>query len=208
MLIDRSDNAINLCEMKFYASELYFTKTILPMRQVIVYIACSLDGYIAKPDGDINWLSMVEAPPEDYGYAAFIQTVDTIVMGRKTYEKVLSFGIPWPHVGRKCYVLSKTRTGSDENVEFYGGDLGDLVAALRQQEGGHIYCDGGGEVVHSLLQHGLADRYIVSIIPILLGDGIRLFKPGFPEQPLHLISSRAYASGLVQLCYAPYHVYN
>lgn len=173
------------------------------MRQVILYIACSLDGYIAKPDGDLGWLSMVEAPPEDYGYAAFTQTIDTVIMGRKTYEKVLSFGIPWPHSGRTCYVLSKTKTGSDENVAFYGGDLGQLITSLRQQEGGHIYCDGGGEVVWSLLQGGLADRYIVSIIPVLLGDGIRLFKPGFPQQALRLTSSQAYPSGLVQLSYEP-----
>ena len=172
------------------------------MRELILYIAASLDGYIARPDGDISWLSMVEAPPEDYGYAAFNETVDTIIMGRNTYEKVLGFGIPWPHAGKQCYVLSKSRSGKDDNVTFYGGKLTDLLADIRSRPGKHIYCDGGGEAVAALLQARLIDRLVVSIIPVLLGDGIRLFRPGFPEQGLQLASSKAFASGLVQLEYS------
>jgi dihydrofolate reductase len=170
-------------------------------RKLILYIAASLDGYIARPDGDIGWLSSVEAPPEDYGYADFVKTVDTIIMGRKTYEKVLSFGIPWPHAGKKCYVVSATRTGSDENVEFFNGDIGDLISRLRDAPGANIYCDGGAELVHALMRRDLIDRYVVSIIPVLLGDGIALFKPGRPEHSLALLHSRAYATGLVQLQY-------
>ena len=170
-------------------------------RPLTLYIAASLDGYIARPDGDISWLSSVEAPPEDYGYAEFIRTVDTIVIGRKTYDKVLSFGIPWPHAGRKCYVLSQTRSGSDENVEFFRGDIGELVARIRREPGLGIYCDGGGEVVYELARRDLIARYVVSIIPVLLGDGIPLFKPGRPEQPLRLLRSQAYPSGLVQVEY-------
>jgi len=174
--------------------------TNMQRRELILYIAASLDGYIAKPDGDIGWLSMVEAPPEDYGYAEFVETVDTIIMGRKTYEKVLSFGIPWPHKGRKCYVLSKTQTGSDENVEFFNGDATELIASIRQNPGLNIYCDGGAEVVHTLMQRDLIDRYVISIIPVLLGDGIALFKPG-RSHDLTLLKSEAYPSGLVQLHY-------
>lgn len=170
-------------------------------RPLILYIAASLDGYIAKPDGDIGWLSAVEAPPEDYGYAEFVKTVDTIVIGRKTYDKVLSFGIPWPHKGRKCYVLSGTKSGSDENVEFFNGDIGDLIAQIRQSPGLSIYCDGGGEIVHELIQRDLIDRYVISVIPVLLGDGIALFKPGRPQHDLALLQSTAYPSGLVQLQY-------
>jgi dihydrofolate reductase len=170
-------------------------------RPLTLYIAASLDGYIARPDGDISWLSMVEAPPEDYGYADFIQTVDTIVLGRKTYDKVLSFGIPWPHHGRKCYVLSKTRTGSDENVTFFGGDIGDLIAQIRRSPGLGIYCDGGADVVHALIRQNLIDRYVISIIPVLLGDGIALFKPGRPLHQLRLVRTTAFPSGLVQVEY-------
>jgi dihydrofolate reductase len=170
-------------------------------RQLILYIAASLDGFIARPDGDIGWLSSVEAPPEDYGYAEFVKTVDTIIVGRKTYDKVLSFGIPWPHAGRKCYVLSKTKTGSDENVEFFNGDVGELIAQIRQTSGRHIYCDGGAELVHELIQRDLIDRYVISIIPVLLGDGIALFKPGRPQHDLVLLKSTAFPSGLVQVQY-------
>ena len=170
-------------------------------RELILYIAASLDGYIARPDGDIGWLSSVEAPGEDYGYADFVKTVDTVIMGRKTYEKVLEFGIPWPHAGRKCYVLSKTRTGNDENVEFFNGDIGDLVAQIRRALGMNIYCDGGADVVHALMRSDLIDRYVISIIPVLLGDGIPLFKPGRPEQALTLVHSVAFPTGLVQLHY-------
>lgn len=170
-------------------------------RPLTLYIAASLDGYIARPDGDIGWLSMMEAPPEDYGYHAFVQTIDTIIVGRKTYDKVLSFGIPWPHTGRTCYVLSKSRTGSDENVTFFGGDIGDLVAQIRQQPGLGIYCDGGAEVVHELARRDLIDRYVISIIPVLLGAGIPLFKPGRPQHHLRLVRSTAFPSGLVQVEY-------
>lgn len=170
-------------------------------RKLILYIAASLDGYIAKTDGDIGWLSSVEAPPEDYGYADFIKTVDTIIMGRKTYEKVLSFGIPWPHKGRKCYVLSKTKTGADDNVEFFNGDAAALMTQIRQMPGLNIYCDGGADVVNELAHQDLIDHYIISIIPVLLGDGIALFKPGRPQHELTLLRSEAYPSGLVQLHY-------
>lgn len=170
-------------------------------RKLILYIAASLDGYIAKPDGDIGWLSSVEAPPEDYGYADFIKTVDTIIMGRKTYEKVLNFGIPWPHKGHKCYVLSKTKTGADENVEFFNGDAAALIAQIRQTPGLNIYCDGGADVVNELVHQDLIDHYIISIIPVLLGDGIALFKTGRPQHDLMLLKSEAYPSGLVQLHY-------
>jgi len=173
----------------------------MPHRPLTLYIAASLDGYIARPDGDISWLSIVEAPPEDYGYADFIHTVDTIVIGRKTYDKVLSFGIPWPHAGRKCYVLSRTRSGSDENVEFFGGDIGELIARIRREPGLGIYCDGGADLVHELARRDLIDRYVISFIPVLLGEGIALFKSGRPGQALRQIRSQAYPSGLVQVAY-------
>ncbi len=170
-------------------------------RKVILYIAMSLDGYIARENDDIDWLSMVENPPEDYGYAAFVQNVDTVIMGRKTYDKVCSFGIEFPHKGRKCYVLSRTKTGADENVEYYSGNLESLILDLKNTEGGNIFVDGGAETVNELLKLGMIDEFIVSIIPIFLGSGIRLFKDGRPEQKLKLRGSTEYAAGLVKLWY-------
>lgn len=171
------------------------------VRRVILYIAASLDGYIAEPDGGVGWLSQVEAPPEDYGYAEFVKTVDAVVMGRKTYDRVLTFGPEFPHKGRKTYVLSRTKKGSDANAEFFSGDPAKLIARLRRQEGKDIFCDGGAQVVHALLKNDLIDVLVASLIPVLLGDGIPLFKRGRPERRLKLIESRAFPTGLVQLRY-------
>lgn len=170
-------------------------------RKVMLYIAMSVDGYIAKDDDNIDFLSLVEWPGEDYGYAAFQQEVDTLIWGRKTYDKVMSFGIEFPHKNKRCIVLSRTKTGRDENVEFYGGSVKDLITELRQQDGKHIYCDGGGEVIFQLLQERLIDKMIISIIPHLVGTGVRLFTDGAPEQYLKLTRSCAFPSGLVQLWY-------
>jgi dihydrofolate reductase len=174
-------------------------------RPLILYIAMSLDGYIATPEGDISFLSMVESPPEDYGYMNFIAGVDTIILGRKTYEKVaVEMGLDWAsiHPDKKTYVLTRTSKISDNpNLIFYTGDLTDLVQKIKSETGKNIYCDGGGETVRRLLSEKLIDECIISIIPVLLGDGIRLFTPPYPRQALELLQSTAYPSGLLQTHY-------
>lgn len=173
------------------------------MRKVIVYIAVSLDGYIAQEDGNIDWLSMVEVPGEDYGYATFYETIDTVVMGRKTYEKVLSFGIPYPHSQKQNYIISKTLCGStNQSIVFFNGDVKTLVTDLKQQDGKNIFIDGGAQLVQSLLKEKLIDNIIISTIPILLGCGIRLFNGELPFQNLQLLSTKTFDSGLVQVHYA------
>lgn len=166
----------------------------------MLYIAMSIDGYIAKEDGDIGWLSIVDSPPEDYGYEDFVKNIDTVIMGRKTYEKVLSFGIEFPHKGRKCYVLSRTKTGSDKNVEYFSNIEG-LISDLRSRSGKDIFIDGGAEIVNELLRFEIIDEMIISVIPILLGNGIRLFKDNRPESILKLKSVTEYKTGLVKLWY-------
>ncbi|GAB6109107.1 dihydrofolate reductase family protein [Fusibacter bizertensis] len=172
-------------------------------KKVILYIAMSLDGYIAKPDNDISWLSIVEQPNEDYGYQSFVDSVDMVLMGRKTYEKVLTFGVEFPHKDRKCYIISKSRQGEDGNVEFYGGELSDLITSIKEHGDStkNIFVDGGATLANSLIKQNLIDEFIISIIPILLGDGIKLFQNTLNEQPLKLIKSESFASGLVQLTY-------
>lgn len=170
-------------------------------RRVILYIAMSLDGYIATDEDSLDWLSLVEMPGQDYGYEAFVRQVDTVIMGRKTYEKVLSFGIEFPHKNRLCYVVSGKQTGSDENVTYFGGDLSELIAELKLKPGKNIFIDGGAEVVNSLMRADLIDEYILSVIPIFLGGGKRLFKDGRPEMSLSLLNVTNYESGLVQISY-------
>ncbi|NJM93994.1 MAG: dihydrofolate reductase [Cytophagales bacterium] len=169
-------------------------------RPLTLYIAMSLDGYIAGPEESLDFLSKVEVPGEDYGYADFGRTVDTVIWGRRTFDKVLSFGIGLPHTDKKVYVISRSRSGQDGHATYHP-DVVQLVQQLKSQQGSGIYCDGGAEVVFELLKHRLIDRLIISIIPHLLGGGTRLFKPELPDQDLALQRSVTYPSGLVQLCY-------
>lgn len=170
-------------------------------RKVILYIAQSLDGFIARADDDISWLSVVERENEDYGYEAFIETADTVFMGRRTYEKVLSFDMDFHHKDRKCYVLSRSKSGQDANVTFYSGELSALISRLKAEPGKHIFVDGGAEVVKAFREEGLIDEYVISIIPIMLGGGIRLYKDIAVENKVELVSHKVFASGLVQLRY-------
>jgi dihydrofolate reductase len=170
-------------------------------RKVVLYIAMSADGYIAKHDGNIDWLSVVDKPGEDYGYNDFVSTVDTVIMGRKTYDKVLSFGVDFPHKGRKCYVWSHSKTGGDENVTYYNGSLTDLIAKLKDEPGKNIFIDGGAETVAALMKEDLIDNYIISIIPWFTGSGIRLFSSDMSEGRISLTRSLTFPTGLVQLWY-------
>lgn len=176
-------------------------RTMSNKRKLFLYIAMSLDGFIAKPDGDISFLSQVEKQGEDYGYAPFIESVDTIIVGRKTYDKILSMDIEWPYGLREVYVLTRSPKTSSGALHFYSGDLGDLISKLNSQEGKHIYCDGGAETIHQLLLDDLIDEMIISIIPVLLGNGISLFKGSLQEKKLQLISAKSFEKGLVQLHY-------
>ncbi|WP_107995619.1 dihydrofolate reductase family protein [Trichococcus paludicola] len=172
-------------------------------RKVRVYIAASLDGYIAHSDGNIDWLDSVARDDEDYGYAAFIETIDTVIMGRKTYEKVLSFGGEFPHAGRDCYVLSRTERIADGQVHFYSGSPEKLLDQIRRKPGKDIFIDGGSEAIDLFRKKGMIDSYTVSIIPILLGEGIPLFKENEKELSLKLVEATTFDSGLVQLTYEP-----
>jgi len=170
-------------------------------RKVILYIAMSLDGYIASVDGDFSFLSVVDQEGEDYGYSEFHETVDTIILGRKTYDQVLSMGYELPYPDKDVFVLTQLSRQDFGKVKFYSGSISDLIAGLRNKEGKHIYCDGGAETVHRLLQEDLIDELIISVIPVLLGDGIPLFKKGFPEKRLKLIKATSYEKGLVRMHY-------
>ncbi len=171
------------------------------MREIILYIAASVDGYIAPPDEDLSFLHSVAQEGEDYGYADFTATVDTVVMGRRTYDKVAAMGVPDPHPGRTLYVITRTPRPSQGDVHFHNGDPVELLRTLKAQPGRNIYCDGGAELVHLLVSHDLIDRYCISTIPVLLGGGVRLFKDGRRPCSLVLEKSHAFPSGLVQNWY-------
>lgn len=161
----------------------------------------SLDGYIATKDNDLGFLSIIEKEGEDYGYNDFVKSVDAIIIGRKTYEKVISMGFDYPHINKDVYIITRNEKPQIGSFKFYSGDLKQLVSSLKSNPGKNIYCDGGSEIANELIKSNLIDEYIISIIPILLGDGIKLFKDGRPEQLLKLVSTKQFEKGLTQLHY-------
>jgi len=170
-------------------------------RKVILYIATSLDGYIAKPNDDLSFLSIVHQEGEDYGYSDFVKSVDTVILGRKTYDWVMKQVPKFPRADKNAYIITRTVRPTIGKTVFYTGDLTNLVRKLKSENGKNIFCDGGAEVVNELLKNDLLDELLISIIPILVGNGTRLFKDGRPELKLELISTRQFDKGLTQLHY-------
>lgn len=177
------------------------------MPEVILYVAASLDGYIARPDGAVDWLDDLPAPAdgpaEDYGYHDFFAGVGSVLMGRVTYEQIRSFGVDYPYPGTEGYVFSRTRAGErDENVQFVDvSDIFGLVAQLKATRDKTIWLVGGGQLVQEFLRLDLIDRIELFILPVILGEGIPLFPPPTPQLKLALAGSRSYDMGMVQLSY-------
>ena len=167
--------------------------------QCSVYIAASLDGFIARPDGGIDWLSIVERAGEDYGYRAFHESVDTVVVGRSTYNLALGFE-PWPYAGKRCVVLTHEPPAPRHGEEFYSGAPRELCARLSEQGVRRAYVDGGA-VIQQFLSAGLVTDLTVSFVPVLLGDGVRLFGITGGDILLELERSQSFPSGLVQVEY-------
>lgn len=162
-----------------------------------VYIATSVDGFIARPDDTLDWLDRVQVPGEDYGYQDFISTVDVLIMGRRTYEVALGFP-EWPHAGRRVVVVSRTPCPAKHGVEV----TAEAPAALVERLAGcaRAYID-GGTLIRAFLRAGLIDDLTLSVVPIVLGAGVRLFGDDLPTIPLAFEAHRAFPSGLVQTRY-------
>jgi dihydrofolate reductase len=157
-------------------------------KKIILYIAMSLDGYIADESGGVDWLEEY-ANIEDTDYEEFYKTIDTVIMGRKTYDQVLGFG-EYPYLNVKSYVYSKTRSGTDENVGFIQIPPVDLVKSLKQQSGKHVWLIGGADLIHDFIEDNLIDEYQITILPVILGNGIPLFKSGDHRVGLELRSKK------------------
>lgn len=173
------------------------------MRKLCIYIATSVDGYIAKPNDDLGFLKLVEKEGEDYGYAAFNAGVDTIIIGRKTYSRVeKEIGTShYDNGDRDVYVITRTGRPANGRTRFYTGSIPELIETLKAEKGKNIYCDGGAEIINELLKYDLVDEMIISIIPVLVGNGTKLFNDGRPEQLLELVNAKSFDTGLTQLHY-------
>jgi len=173
--------------------------------KVSVFIATSLDGYIARPDGDVSWLDDVEPVTEgdDMGYGALFNSVDALVMGRGSFEKVLEFD-PWPYGNKPVIVLSKSLTDVSEalrnTVRIDRSEPQALVDKLSRKGYQRIYLD-GGKVIQSYLREGLVDDMCITIIPVLLGAGIPLFSSLEKDIKLRLVDCQSWPNGMVQSTY-------
>lgn len=172
------------------------------MRKVKLYIATSVDGYIARENGDVSWLDEFEViENEDFEYQALYDSIDTTLMGNNTYKEVIGFGIPFPYPDKQNFVFSRSKSGKDENVTFINDDIASFTKELKQQPGKDIWLIGGGEVNTIMMNNNLVDEIIITITPIVLGKGIPLFAKGQNQNKLKLIKSRSYPNGFIQLNY-------
>ncbi len=164
----------------------------------------SLDGFIATPDHGLEWLDIVKPPegsPQDYGYAEFMRGIDTVIIGRNTYEKVSGFP-EWPYTGKTTRVLSNRPIQPQHGEKRFQGSLGDLLDELENSGSHSIYLE-GGQVVQQALACDAVTRMTVSVIPVLLGSGIPLFGNLNRPLPFRLEEVRKFGTGLVQLIYRP-----
>lgn len=172
-------------------------------RKVIVHIATSADGYIARPDGDLEWLTSRPAPKGFYGMVDFVKTIDTKLIGRRTYEASLSLGAKFDSKDRYI-VFSRHAPPGDApaGVEFVNDQIGPFINVLREQPGKDIWLMGGGDLIASFLDEHAIDEFVVSVAPVFIGDGIPLIARRHRDVPLELQSVERFDDGLVQLHYS------
>lgn len=169
-----------------------------PERKVIGGLGISLDGYIARLDGSVDFLFM----PKDYSMGPFLKTVDTLVLGRKTYDDALKMGGSF-NSATKNYVFSKSQPpGERNNLIFTSDSPGAVIAEIRRKPGKNIWLMGGGVLIRDFLKEDLVDELYLGVVPTLIGEGIPLFPRGFPQREFDLIESKSYSQGLISLLYA------
>lgn len=172
------------------------------MREISLFIAMSLDGYIADDEGGVGWLGGQGDDNCDFdAYSLFIKDIDTIIMGWNTYRQVTEELAPgaWPYDAQTTYVITHRDMPSSDKMRFVNMHPAQLAAKLRAQSGGGIWVCGGANVCRQLIDADMIDRYYITVIPTLLGSGIRLFEGG-QERKLRLIETRAY-DGMVDIVY-------
>ena len=166
--------------------------------QISIYIATSIDGYIARKDGNLDWLDRVGGFDEDYGFQKLLDSIDALIIGRKTYE--IATTVPDPYPGKRVVVLSNSLHSVREGMELFRGDLTQLASQLHSDGVKHVWID-GGVTISQFLDLQMVDSMTLSVIPVILGSGMPLFSAIGTELPCRLISSQSYPSGLVQLNY-------
>ena len=164
------------------------------MKKIILYVATSVDGFIARKNGSVDWLTQYNNSGEDFGYKEFLDSVETVILGNTTYREFKA-----PYENKKCYVFSRKNTGKENNITYVNTDVKEFTDALSENE--NIWLVGGADIAKEFLKNNLIDEFIITIIPIVLGKGIPLFAKGCGEHKLKLLNTKSYDSGVVQLHY-------
>lgn len=161
-------------------------------RNLVLFIASSLDGYIATKDDSLEWLFNVEGEG-DNGYSEFYETVDTILLGKRTYDWIMEQDSEeFPYKNKQCYVFTRSSIEDTEDVKFINEDVTKFVNKLKSEQGKNIWIAGGGELLHSFIKENLVDELIVTIAPTILGNGIPLFREGDYQLDLTLKRTKNY----------------
>lgn len=173
------------------------------MKKIKLYIAISLDGKIARMDQSVDWLDTIPNPQKtDYGYFAFYDTIDTTLMGNKTYEHVLTLAENFPYPDKKNYVFTNQQdVENTEYVEFVKSNHINFLKELKRAKGKDIWLIGGGIMNTTLWNEDLIDEMYIHIMPIIIGEGIPMFANDSIEKQLTLVHTKSYESGVVELVY-------
>ena len=174
----------------------------MPRRRVIVNLATSADGYIARPDGDMEWLTSRPKPAGFYGMGEFVKSIDTKLLGRKTFEESVRLGAKFD-ARTRYIVFSRYASPADvpSGVEFVGGSIGEFIASLREQPGKDIWLMGGGDLIASCLDQQVIDEFIITVMPVFIGDGRPLIARAHRHVSLDLHGVERFEDGVVQLRY-------
>ncbi len=173
------------------------------MRNSVLYIAISIDGYVADINGGVDWLSGENPEMNDpSGYENFINSIDTVLLGHKTYHQIATeLAIDtWPYKGMQSYVFTSKNLKNEDEISFVNENVGDLINKLKKEDGKDIWICGGAGIVNQAIKSNAIDKYIISVIPTILGDGIPLFEKGIDTTNLKLVNTSSY-NGIVELSY-------
>lgn len=173
------------------------------MRKIILYIATSLNGKIAKSDGSVHWLENIPNPDKlDYGYQKFYEKIGTTIQGYKTYAQVIGWDIPFPYVDKENFVFTRKKNLKDtDDVHFVSENHLEFTKKLKEKKGKDIWLIGGGQINTLLFNADLIDEIRVFVMPIVIPEGIELFETIPEEKLLNLVSSKNYPTGVVEMVY-------
>ncbi len=174
----------------------------MPKRKIIVNIATSADGYVARTDGNLGWLTRRPAPKGFYGLPKFTRSIDAKILGRKTFDLSVKMGATF-RADDVRYVFSRRPPPASvpAGVQFVTGSIRAFAERLRKQPGKNVWMMGGGEIIASFLDEDAIDEFIITVVPTFIGEGIPLIAPKHRDVPLRLLSLQRFQNGVVQLHY-------